>query len=511
MPTSENNKRIAKNTMLLYFRMLIMMGVSFYTVRVVLNVLGAVDYGIYNVVGGIVITFSFLSAIMASASQRFFAFELGLKNNERLKKIFSMTMTIYILIAVVILLLGETVGLWFLNTQMTIPAARMEAANWIYQFSILSFMMTMFTIPYDAAIIAHERMNVYAWVSIVEVLLKLFIVYLLPVFSFDKLKIYAVLTFGVITLITFIYRSYSIRKFEECRYCFIWDKALFYEIVSFSGWNLFGALANIFNGQGTNLILNVFFGPIVNTARGIAFQLNGSINQFVFNFLTATNPQITKYYAQGEKKQMLKLVFQSSKISFMLLFVLTMPVLLETDYLFTLWLVNIPEYAVLFVRLTLVAALIDSFSYPLMVAAQATGKIKKYQIVVGGTMLLNLPISYMFFKFSFPPQTILYIAIISSTTCLFLRLIMLKKMIDLSIEDYVKTVLLRLLFAGILAYILPLFLVFELDKGTIKFIIIGFIGLISSIFSFYYIGFDKKEKTFVTQFIKDKFFKNTAQ
>jgi O-antigen/teichoic acid export membrane protein len=484
-----------------------MMGVSFYTVRVVLNVLGAVDYGIYNVVGGIVITFSFLSAIMASASQRFFAFELGLKNHDRLKKIFSMTMTIYIIIAVVILLLGETVGLWFLNNQMTIPVARLEAANWIYQFSILSFMMTMFTIPYDATIIAHERMNVYAWVSIVEVLLKLCIVYLLPVFSVDKLKIYAVLTFGVITVVTFIYRSYSIRKFEECRYRFIWDKALFYEIVSFSGWNLFGALANIFNGQGTNLILNVFFGPIVNTARGIAFQLNGSINQFVFNFLTATNPQIIKYHAQGENEEMLKLVFQSSKISFMMLFVLTMPVLLETDYIFKLWLVNTPKYVVLFVRLTLIVALIDSLSYPLMVAAQATGKIKKYQMVVGGTMLLNLPISYFFFKFSFPPQTILYLAIFSSAICLLLRLLMLKKMINLSIESYVNKVLLRLLFAAIFAYIIPLFLVFELSEGTIKFIIIGFIGVVSSIFSFYYIGFNKNERAFSIQFIKNKFSK----
>lgn len=511
MPNSENNKRIAKNTMLLYFRMLLTMGVSFYTVRVVLKILGVVDYGIYNVVGGIVMTFSFLSAIMASASQRFFAFELGLKNYKRLKMIFSMTMTIYIIIALVVLLLGETVGLWFLNTQMTIPVARMEAANWIYQFSILSFMMTMFTIPYDAAIIAHERMNVYAWVSIVEVLLKLFIVYLLPLFSFDKLKLYALLTFGVITLVTFIYRTYSIRKFEECRFSFHWDKALFNEIVSFSGWNLFGALANIFNGQGANLILNVFFGPIVNTARGIAFQLNGAINQFVFNFLTATNPQIIKYHAQGEKEQMLKLVFRSSKISFMLLFVITMPVLLETDYLFTLWLVNIPEYAVLFLRLTLIVALIDSLSYPLMVAAQATGKIKKYQIVVGGTMLLSLPISYLFFKFSFPPETILYIAIFSSSLCLLLRLIMLRKMINLSIESYVNTVLLRVLFAAIFAYIIPILLMFELDKGVIKFIIIVFIGLVSSIFSFYYIAFNNKERIFAIEFVKNKFVKNTNQ
>jgi O-antigen/teichoic acid export membrane protein len=317
-----NNKRIARNTLLLYFRMLLTMAVSFYTVRVVLDTLGVRDYGIYNVVGGVVTMFSFLSATMASASQRFFAFEIGRKNFEQLKKTFGITMTIYFIIGLVILILAETVGLWFLNTRMTIPLERLEAARWVYQFSILSFMVTMFSIPYNAAIVAHERMNAYAYVSIMEVLLKLGAVYMLVAFSFDKLKLYSILIFVVISITSMTYRIYCRKNFEECRVSFYWEKGLFKEIVTYSGWNLFGALASIFNNQGINIMLNLFFGPVVNAAQAIAYQINTAINQFVQNFLMAARPQITKYYANGELEQMLKLVFQSSKISFFLLFIM---------------------------------------------------------------------------------------------------------------------------------------------------------------------------------------------
>jgi O-antigen/teichoic acid export membrane protein len=284
LSSTENNKRIAKNTLMLYFRMLLIMGVSLYTVRIVLNTLGVEDYGIYNVVGGIVVMFSFLSNTMASASQRFFAFELGRKDYDQLKKTFSMTVTIYLIIAVIILILAETLGLWFLNTQLSIPVERMETANWVYQFTIFSFMMTMLTVPYNAAIVAHERMNVYAYVSIVEAFLKLLIVYILVLFSYDKLKLYAILMFGVTTFITLIYRTYCKRQFQECSYNFYWEKPLFKELIGYSGWNLFGAIAGILNNQGINILLNIFFGPIVNAARAIAYQVNTAVNQFVTNF-----------------------------------------------------------------------------------------------------------------------------------------------------------------------------------------------------------------------------------
>jgi O-antigen/teichoic acid export membrane protein len=396
MFNSENNKRIARNTLLLYFRMLLTMVVSLYTVRVVLNTLGIVDYGIFNVVAGIVTTFSFLSVTLATATQRFFSFELGRNNYEQLKKTFSMTMTIYIMVAIIILVLAETLGLWFLNTKMSIPAERMEAANWIYQFSILSFMMTMFTIPYDAAIIAHERMDVYAYVSMIEVSLKLLIVYLLMIVSMDKLKLYAILILGVTTIITLIYRTYCQKKFDECHYSFYWDSNLFKTIAGYSGWNLFGSLAGVFNDQGINILLNIFFNPVINAARGIAFQISNSINLFVSNFSTAVNPQIIKYYAQNENQKMQTLVFQSSKFSYFLLFIITMPVLLETNLILSLWLKAVPEYVVLFTRLVIITTLIDSLSGPLITSALATGKIKYYQIIIGGFKLFNLPICFFF-------------------------------------------------------------------------------------------------------------------
>lgn len=504
MPISYNNKRIAQNTLMLYFRMLLIMMVSLFTVRVVLNTLGVVDYGIYNVVGGIVVMFSFLSGTMASASQRFFAFELGRNNIQQLKKTFSLTVTIYAIIAIIVLLLAETIGLWFLNTQMVIPTDRMEAANWIYQFSILSFLVTIMTIPYNAAIIARENMKVFAYVGIIEVLLKLVIVYLLVLFSFDKLKLYACLWFAVTVIVTLIYRTICKRKYEECRFGFYWNRGLFNTLMSYSGWNLFGATAGILNNQGINILLNVFFGPVVNAARGIAYQISAAVNQFASNFFTAVNPQITKYYAANEKEQMMKLVYQSSKFSFFLLFILSMPVLLETNYILTLWLKEVPEYVVLFSRLVLFSVLIDSLSNSLITSALATGKIKRYQMIVGGMLLLNLPISYCFLKFGFPPQITMYISIVISGICLFLRLWMLRDMIGLSMKDYIIRVLIVVISVSIVAYLIPLFLLFQLEESLMRFIIIGFTGLITSIGTIYIIGLSKNERKFLIQIIQSR-------
>lgn len=483
--------------------MLLIMSVSLYTVRVVLNTLGVVDYGIYNVVGGVVSMFAFLSATMASASQRFFSFELGRNNQEQLKKTFSMTITIYAMVAIVILILAETVGLWFLNTKMTIPADRIDAARWIYQFSILSFMMTMFTIPYNASIIAHEEMKVYAYVSIIEVGLKLLIVYLLVLFSFDKLKLYAVLMFLVTTIVTFIYRTYCTRKFTECRFSFYWNKPLFKQIVSYSGWNLFGALAGMSNNQGINIMLNVFFGPIVNTARGIAYQVSSSVNQFVQNFVTATNPQIIKYYADDNKEQMLALVFRSSKFAFILLFILSMPILLETNFVFTLWLKDVPEYVVLFTRLVIICALIDSLSFPLMTTAQATGRIKKYQSITGSIMLLNLPVSYIFLKIGYPPVTVFYIAIVNSCVCLLIRLYLLRSMVGLQVKRYLANVILPLSIVILTSYIIPLFLKSEMNEGIIKFIVLAIAGLICSVACIFLFGLSAEERAYSMVLIKN--------
>jgi O-antigen/teichoic acid export membrane protein len=500
---SEKNKKIAKNTLMLYFRMLLIMAVSLYTVRVVLRTLGVVDYGIYNVVGGIVIMFSFLSSTMTTATQRFFAFELGRNDFIQLKRTFSLSVISYAVISIIILLLAETFGLWFLNTKLVIPIERIGAANWIYQLSIFSFIVTILTVPYDAAIIAHENMNIYAYVSIVEALMRLIIVFVLLFFSFDKLKLYACLTFATTCVITFIYRTICKRKYEECHFKFYWNKELFKTIIGFSGWNLFGTIAWIMNNQGINILLNMFFGPAINAARAIAYQVNTAVNQFVTNYSTAFRPQITKYYAANEQIQMMNLIFQSSKFSFFLLLVLSMPVLLETNFILTLWLKSVPEYVVLFSRLVIISALVNSLSNPLITAALATGKIKQYQLVVGSVLLLNLPISYLLLKIGFPPQSTMYMAIIFMILLLGINLWMLKKMIKLSIYDYSKKVLLIVIVVCLAAYILPLFLMYLQKESFIRFLIVGSTGLITSLVTIYFLGLSVSEQLFFRQIIRN--------
>jgi O-antigen/teichoic acid export membrane protein len=327
----DNNKRIAKNALILSLRMLLTMAISLYTIRLILSVLGVIDYGIYNVVGGVVVMISFLSNTLGAASQRFFAIEIGRNNLQQLKQTFSLTVTIYIIISIVVLLLTETLGLWFLNSKMVIPPDRIEAANWIYQFSIFSFIINILSIPYVSIIIAREDMKVFALISIVEVVLKLFIVYLLTLFPLDKLKLYAVLIFVVGCLITLINVLICSKKYKESRFHIYWDRRMFKTLISFSGWNLFGALASVINSQGINILLNIFFDPIVNAARGIAFQVSSAVNQFVMNLQTSVNPQIIKYYAIDDKKQMMFLVLKSSKFSFFLFFILSMPVFLKKN------------------------------------------------------------------------------------------------------------------------------------------------------------------------------------
>lgn len=500
-----NNKRIAKNTLFLYFRMILIMGVQLYTVRVVLSVLGSTDYGLNNVVGGIVTMFSFLSGTMATASQRYFSYEIGRGDLIQLKKTFSITLIIYCCIAFIILLLAETVGLWFLNYKMVIPENRIYAANWVYQFSILSFLVTMFQVPYDALVIAREKMNVYAYVSILEVILKLLIVYLLTISSFDKLIMYSFFTFSVTLLVTSIYKTYCVRNYKESHFIYYWDKIMFKDILSYSGWNLFGAMAGIVNNQGINILLNLFFGPVVNAARAIAYQINSAMNSFVQNFMTATRPQITKYYAQGQNENMLKLVFQSSKFSFFLLFLIALPVMFEMPFILNLWLKDVPENTILFGRIIIVTTLVDTLSYSLMAAFQATGKIKIYQIVVGSLLILNLPISYMFFKLGYSAEMGLYLVLINAILCLFLRLFLLKKIIlTLNIFNFFKSVFFPILLVSLVGY---LFLNMEIrffPQGTKRLFLTFFISMFTTIFSIVIFGIEKDERKLLTGLILKK-------
>ncbi|ACT91333.1 lipopolysaccharide biosynthesis protein [Dyadobacter fermentans] len=506
-PATQNTNRIAKNTLFLYVRMLLTMGVSFYTVRVVLETLGVVDYGLYNVVGGVVVMFSFLSSTLATASQRFFAYELGRGDHVQLQKTFSMTLSIYILVGVAIFLVAETVGLWFLNNKMNIPLGRTDSVFWVYQFSVFSFIMTMFAVPYNAAIIAHEDMKVYAYVSVVEALLKLAIVYLLVLFSSDKLKLYAVLLFGVTTATSLIYQIYCRRKYSECRYTPYWNKKLFSEIATYSGWNLIGALASALNNQGLNIVLNMFFGPTVNAARAVAYQINTAVNQFVQNFLVASRPQITKYYAQKDITKMLHLVFQTSKFSFLLLSLISIPVLIETRFILEIWLAKVPDHTILFTKLVLINTLIDCFSYPLMAAAQATGNIKRYQLIVGGVMTLNLPIAYVLLSTGLAPETVFFCSIANSIVCLALRLLILRQMLDLQIGVFITKVLLVSVACFALSYYTPMLITQNMSDGIVRFLVVGSLSVITTALSAYSLGLTSIEKETLSSQIKLRFSK----
>ena len=477
--------------------MILVMGVSLLTVRIILNALGATDYGIYNVVGGIVTMFSFLSGTMVSASQRFFAFELGRKDYVRLKQTFCLTLLIYIGIAIIILLLAETIGLWFLNTQMNVPIERMNAANWVYQFSVFSFLMTILTIPYNSAIIAREKMNIYAYVSLLDVILKLFIAFFLVLFSNDKLKLYAILTFGVTTIVTFIYRTYCRQKYEECSFSFYWDKFLFKEIVSFSGWNMIGSTAGVLKEQGINILLNIFFNPTVNAARTIAHQVNAVLLSFTNNLYMAVRPQIVKSYATDDKKNMERLVFKSSKIGFYLIMFLTMPIILETHYILLIWLKEVPNYAVIFTKLVLINILLDAMNIPFVNAIQATGQIKLYQTTYTLLFFFNLPVTYLFLKLGYPPQTAAYVSIGISLLCYIPRLLIFQKTTGISFSHFLRKTLSIVAIVYCITILPTLFVVYYLDESFLRFITICFITILWGTIVVYIIGLDKTEKDFI--------------
>lgn len=498
MSNSANTKRIAKNTGLLYIRTLLTMFVSLYTSRVVLNTLGVEDFGIYNVVGGIVVMFSFLNSAMSSATQRYFSFELGQGNMDQLIKLFSITINIHFLIAIVITILAETIGLWFLNTKLNIPADKMYEANWVFQFSIATFFLTVISVPYNAAIISHERMGVYAYVSIFEVLAKLGVVYILVLTQSERLIWYAGMLFGVALFVRIFYGFYCKRNFVECTYEWIKDNKKSIELMHYAGWNLFGNLAGVGFTQGLNMLLNIFFGPVVNAANGIANQVNGAIVSFIGNFQVALNPQIVKSYASENKEYMQKLIFQGSRFSFYLLLLLTLPVIYQTEYILTLWLKNVPEYAVIFTQLILANALINSLSGTLMTAAQATGRIKAYQAIVGGLLLLNVPVSYVFLKFGYSASSVIYVMIVISVIATIARLVILEQLGAVSIVGFFKDVILNTFVVSALIFIVLYFIVPQIPQhGFSAFIITTLLVEAITIVIIVSVGLQKNERAMV--------------
>lgn len=476
--------------------------VSLYTSRVVLNTLGVVDYGIYNVVGGVVTMFGFLNGAMASATQRFLSFELGSNNFIQLRKIFNVSQIIHILIASIVLILAETVGLWFLNNYLNIPEERMDAARWVYHFSVLSLTITIIQVPYNSIILARERMNIYAYVSIFEVLLKLLTIFILVWFTYDKLKLYGILLFLVSIIIAITYRVYAIKNFEETHFLKVKEKKLYRTLINYSGWSMFGAFSMIAKGQGVSIILNMFFGTVVNAAQGIANMINSSINSFVSNFQMASNPQIVKSYASNDKSYMSNLIIRTAKFSFYLLFILTLPVLLEIEYILEIWLKIVPEYTVLFTVLILFNAWVDSISGPLITAVHATGKIKYYQIVVGIIFTLNLPLSYILFSLGYSPESAFIVNICITTVVFIIRLYFTKYQIpEFPVLLFLKDVIIRSIPIIFLSGIVPYFIKINMTAGLKRLLMISFISLIINILLVYFLGFRKSEKKFIKEYL----------
>jgi O-antigen/teichoic acid export membrane protein len=489
-----NTRRIAKNTLMLYFRQILIMLVSLYTVRVVLETLGAEDYGIYNVVAGVVTMFGFLSGSMAAASQRYLAFEIGRGDYEQLKRVFSLCLTIYVLIALAVLVLAETIGLWFVSNKLIIPPERKSAALWVYQFSIISFLFTIMVTPYMAAIIAREDMNIYAHMSIIETILKLGIVFLLRFMRWDKLPLYGLLLCAVTIISMGIYRIVCKHKYQECRFRFYWNKDLFKDIAGYTGWNLYGSIAWIFKNQIVNILINQFFNPAVVAARGIASSVNSAVSSFSNNFSVALNPQIIKNFAANQKTEMLCLMFRGAKGAYFLMYLFTLPIMIEMPFVLSIWLKSPPEYSVLFTRLVLLDTLINSVSYPIVAAIQATGKNKLQQIVQGSIFFLNLPISFIVLLLGFPAYSVMIIVICLTFITLVSRVIILRMLISFSVIQFFKKVIQPICIVSILSAVFPILLSLLWKQNLLRFFIITSISIISICVCIYLIGLSKAER-----------------
>lgn len=512
---TENNKRLAKNTLLLYIRMLLTMCVSLYTSRVVLNVLGVNDYGIYNVVGGIISMLSFFNTAMASASQRFISYELGRKNVSNLNGIFSTSIIIHGIIAFIILLLAETVGLWFLNNHLNIDSERMIAANCVYQATVFSFILSVISVPYNACIIAHEQMKAFAYISILETSLKLIIVYILIFINYDKLISYSVLLLCVALVVRMVYMIYCKRNFNECYFRFIIDKALLKKMFSFAGWSLVGNLGLSVKDQGSNIILNIICGTVVNAAKGISTQVNCVIGSFPGYFLMALNPQITKQYASGNIEDSIKLVYLGCRLSFYLFIVISIPLLLKIDYILSLWLIDVPIFTSEFLFFAIISTTISSMAAPIVAAVQATGRIKLFQVVLSIIMFSEIPITYIILKLGFKPYYVMIGTILITFIALIARFVILKWLINsYSLKYFVVQIIIKNYIIFLICYFLLYYIETFTKDNLIELLLFIIISLLVCSLIIFLLGLTKIERKSIKHYIYkkkviyDKFKKN---
>lgn len=492
---------IFKNTVMLYLRMAVMMVVTLYTSRVVLDTLGIIDYGIYNVVGSVVVSLAFVSNSLMSSTQRYLSFQLGKESVEGTRKVFNTSLIIHIAFAVVIVILLETIGLWVLNNVLSIPEERKNAANIAYQLSILTFAINFLRIPYNAAIIAEERMSVFAVFSIIEAILKLLIVYLLKIGQMDRLVFYCIL-FAVVTfLINMIYVIYCFVRFKEvCKLSFELDKSLTKDMLSFSGWTLFGGLTGVATNEGPGYFMNYFIGVQMNAAMGIAKQVGNAVYSFASNFQTAFNPQIVKLYSASEIKQLNSLVFRSSKLSYALINIIALPIILCAPRIFSLWLVEVPDYAITFSILLMLSQFVSAIASPLWMLAHAAGNIKRYQLTIGIINLLILPLSWCVLFFGFEPYWILAFLVLLNIAILVFRVSYLMQTIDFPAKEYYGRVVLKCLVVTVISAIIPILLKFFVDTfwGDCA---VMLVAIISVAVCFYYIGMSQQEREIIHNWV----------
>ena len=500
-PDTNSNKRLAKNTVVLYMRTIVLMLVALYTSRVILDVLGVDDYGIYDVVGGAIAMFGVVSGSIANAISRYITFELGKGDQNKLKQVFITSVNIQLGIGLLVLLLGETIGLWFLNSYMNIPEGRLNAANWVLHCSILAFVINLLSVPYNACIIAHEKMTAYAYIGILDAVLRLVIVLILPLFGIDKLIIYSILVVIEAIVIRIVYVIYCNQRFEECKYSISINLPLMKEMAGFSGWQFLTNTCWIVNNQGVNIISNIFFGVKVNAARGIASQVGGAVMQFVSNFMTALNPQLVKSYAQNETDRFFSLICQGAKFSYYMLLLLALPIMLETQFVLGVWLKQVPDYSVLFVRLSIIASLMNMLGNTSVAACMATGDIKRYAIIISTVGYTVFPITFIAFYLGLNAEFAYIIFIAIYFIIIFVRLYVMKDLLHFPPILFIKKVLLPIIPVSIAAVFIPCILTCMMNASFLRFIVVFIVSVLATSASVYFIGLTSNEKKMFTSYV----------
>lgn len=492
--TTNSNKRIAKNTIVLYIRTAFVLCVSLFTSRVILNSLGVEDFGIYNVVGGIVSMFSVISSALSMSISRFITVTLGQNDKDRLRTIFSTSLNIQIILSLIVLVVAELAGYWFLNEKLNIPSDRLYAANWVYQFTIITFIVNLISIPYNALIIAHEKMSAFAYIGIFEVTMKLIVAYAIYITPADKLITYSLLLVIVSVIIRFSYSIYCGKHFEESHYKFVWDKYLMREMSSFAGWNFITNIIWILNTTGINFLINIYFGVTVNAARGIANQVESAVKKFVTDFTTAMNPQIMKNYAIGDIEAMHILVCRSAKFSFFLIMLFSLPIIMETPYLLNLWLGIVPEHTVAFTRLSLLAASLDFLGNSIYVGCQATGRLKKYVVVTSVIASFVFPITWFGYYIGLSVEACYYVFVVLYCTVLVVKVSLAKQLFNLSPRMFISEVILRILPVFLLSVLVPALFIYQFEECFIRFLVVTITTVINVGILVLILGLTKNER-----------------